>query len=373
MPATVDEFNGVELSDIDEVNGISKGSIDEWNAHCEFGTEVSSKWLVGANNGKLFSTTTADASSNWAQLVDLGGNSYKDLAIGKDSSGNKRWVVFASNNTNEIAFINDSADMTNASNWTEVDLSPNHKSVEQGVSMAYGNEVWILGGTTGAFSRGGTTYYDGPHRSTDGGANWTKIDVNNTGNEGMKTMNYKEGNIWLVTFGPDIWKSTDNGLNWTLLGTIEAGKDIMCLAYDGNNRWVAGLDSDNVYYSDDDGSNWTEVATGVFAGNWKPYGVVYAGGSINKWIMVGQSGRMSYSSDGASWSTNWAGDGLGENWATNTIYGIATDHYTVVIVGANGKIATSTDGINFALRAITGNPTDTLWNVSSNVIGAGMR
>ena len=368
MP-TIDEINGAELSDVDEINGIDKSNIDEWNAHGEVGSAVASRWLVGANNGKLFSTTTANASSNWEQLVDLGGNSYKDMAIGLDDSGNKRWMVHASNNTNEIAYINNSADMTNAANWSEVDISPNHKSVQEGVSMAYGNNVWILGGTTAA--RAGTSFYDGPHRSTTGGAAWTKIDVDNAANDSMKVMNYKEGNIWLMGIESHIWKSTDNGLNWSDLGGIDGTLDIHSLAYNGSGRWVAGLASDNVWYSDDDGSNWTEVATGVWGGNWASYGVVYAKGTINKWIMVGANGRMSRSDDGASWTQIWAGDD--SSWGTSAIYGIATDHHTIVIVGASGKIATSTDGINFTTRAIAGNPTDTLWCVSSDIIGAGFR
>jgi len=368
---TVDEINGVALSSIGEINGVAKSSIDDFNGQ-DCGSEVSSRWVVGSSSGKIFSTSTANASAGWVLLVDLGSNAYKDIAIGKDAGANKRWVLHASNNTNELAYINDSADMTTAGNWSEVNFDPNHKSVGTGgPAVAWGNNVWVLGGTTQARDDGGTTYYDGPHRSTNGAAAWTKIDVNNTINDSIKVMCWKgSGDIWLMGIQSHIWKSTDNGASWSDLGAIEGTKDIRCLAYDGNSRWVAGLDSDNVYYSDDDGSNWTEVTNGAWAGTWAPNGIVYAKGSINKWVMCGANGRLAHSSDGVSWTSIWEGDD--GTWSTTHCNSIATDHHSLVLVGDSGKLAQSTNGTSFTVRAIDGDPTESLHCVSSNVIGAGM-
>ena len=63
------KIDGIEGHDIANVTGATM------HAH---GPETASRWIAGATGGKLFSTDVSDASSGWAELVDLGSNSYKD-------------------------------------------------------------------------------------------------------------------------------------------------------------------------------------------------------------------------------------------------------------------------------------------------------
>jgi len=373
----IDEINGVDTDNIAKVNGVAKSSVDEFMLGEMPSGEIATRWLIGSTSGKMYHSTQAMPAS-WSELVDLGGNTHKDVVIGQDNSGNKRWLIHASNNTNELMYVNDSADMTDANNWTAKDFDPNANKNQGtgGPAAAWGNGVWILGGTTSAKTRDSTTYYDGPQRSTDGGANWTKLDVDNTVNDGIKVVAYKgaTSNLWFMGIDRYLWKSTNNGASWAQPTgwpiQIESGKDIHCLAYDGTSRWVAALTGDNIWYSDDDCETWTEAGSGAWPGNWGPQCLVYAGGSINKWILGGNNGRLAYSSDGQNWTTIWTGND--STWSTSHIYDVATDGSTVVIVGASGKIATSTNGTSFTNRSISGVST-TFWSIDCNVIGAGAR
>ena len=369
MP-TADKINGVEIDDIEKINGVPKSSIEEVNG-VELGSPVAMRWVVGSTSGKIFHSPASNAAANWAELIDLGGETFKSVAYGQDNSGNPRVILHAANNADEIAYANDGgADLTDSNNWSSVNHSTNYKATDQGPSIAWGNNVWIQGGATAARTVGATTYYHGPLKSTDGGATWTKIDVNNTVNSGIGAVCYKSGTTWLMTIKDSVWKSTDAGDSWSEVGVIESGKRIQSMAYNGS-RWVAVLDSDNIWYSDDDWSNSTEVTNGAWVGTWKPTGVVYAAGSINKWVVCGNNGRLAYSGDATSFTTIWAGDDT--DWETSHIRAIATDHTTIVIVGDTGKIATSSNGTSFTIRSIAGNPTNALWSVASDVIGAGMR
>lgn len=354
--ADIVKVSGVSANDIAKVSGLTKPA---------GGPITANRWIAGATSGKLYSTTESNASSGWAELVDLGSNSYKDGAIGEDNSGNKRWVFQKSGNTNEIEYANDSLDLTDPDNWTSVDFSPNYRAVDGGPAVAWGNDVWIAGG----FRIDDGDSYISLMRSTDGAASWSAIDEGNTVNDNTMAVCYKSDNTWAMGHQSHVWVSTDGGINWTDKITLEGASDIQAMAYDGTGRWVAALNGGNIYTSDDDWDTATERTDAT--GGFNLTGVVYAAGTINKWIVTGASGRLQYSSDGVTWTAIWEGDD--SLWGTSHIRAVATDNATVVVVGDGGKIATSTDGTSFSLRSITGNPTHGLKSIACDVIGAGLR
>ena len=361
------KITGVEDHDIAKIDGVSSHDIVKVTGVTKPapGPETASRWITGATSGKLFSTAVSDASSGWAELVDLGSNSYKDGAIGEDNSGNKRWVFQKSGNTNEIVYANNSLDLTDSNNWTRVDFSPSYKSVDGGPALAWGDNVWIAGG----FKIHDGDSYVTLMRSTDGAATWSEIDEGNTINDNTMAVCYKSGTTWALGHQSHVWVSTDNGVNWTDKITLEGGSDIQAMAYDGYSRWVAVLNGGNLYTSDDDWETATERTDA--AGGFNLTGVVYAAGEINKWVVTGASGRLQYSSDGVSWTAIWEGDDT--TWGTSHIRAIATDNATVVIVGDTGKLASSANGTSFDMRSIAGNPTQGLKSIACDVIGAGMR
>jgi|LWDU01.1.fsa_nt_gi hypothetical protein len=366
------KIDGVASADIAKVSGVSAGDIAKVvgltnPGEVEEGPPTASRWIVGATGGKLFSTTVSDASSGWAELVDLGSNSYKDCAIGEDNSGNLRWAFQKSGITNEIEYANDSLDLTDINNWSQVDFDPSYKAVDGGPALAWGNNVWIAGG----YRIGDGDSYVSLMRSTDGAASWSPVDEGNTVNDNTMAVCYKSGTTWAMGHQSHVWVSTDNGVNWTDKITLEGTKDIEAMAYDGTGRWVAVLTGGNLYTSDDDWDTATERTEAI--GGFVLTGVVYAAGTINKWIVTGASGRLQYSSDGVTWTAIWEGDDT--TWGTSHIRAIATDNATVVIVGDSGKLATSTNGTSFDMRSIAGDPTPTqgLKCIACNIIGTGMR
>ena len=390
MP-TIDSLNGVETANIDEINGIGKANIDGVNGNNEVGAPVASRWLIGAASGLMYSTTAANAGSGWAELVDLGSNAYKTIAIGRDSDGEggkKRWMLHASNNTNEIAYIDADGDMTDSGNWTEVDYSTAYKATDYGPHIVYGNGVWITGGFNVDDGDSQRTIM----RSTDGGANWTSID-HDTGaspqDVSQKTyaVAHKGGNssLWIMSQGAQIFNSTDNGASWTHrkdlasitgVGGGNANREVRSIAYDGNGRWIAVLETNKILTSDNDGVAWTLQTSGV-SGTWSPTCVLYANlASGGLWIVSHQNGRLQKSSDGETWTPIWnntVGQPLDTDWDTSTIFSMATDHHTIVICGSNGKIAHSANGSNWTVLdpAIDGLTGTTYRAIACDVIAAG--
>ena len=365
--ADISKISGVDWDDVAKVGGSAKGDIlAVGGSSAAAGTTPATRWLAGAATGKIFYTGTGSATEGWMELVDLGHNENKTIAIGgAPAEGVKRWIVYTVQNTNEITYANDADDITVAGNWTAVNFSTNTKAAEGGPGIAWGNDIWVAGGLQ---VNDGDSYVT-MHRSTNGAAAWSLVDEGNTVNDATRSVVYKDGSTWFMGHQSHVWKSTDDGASWTDTVTLEGTKDIYAMAYNGSGLWVAVLQSGNIYTSDDDWGTATERTSGT--GYNLLGGVVYAKGSINKWVVAGATGRLLTSPDGVTWTKVWDGDD--SSWGTSHIYGIATDHTTVVICGAGGKIATSTDGETFTIRSIAGSPGQSIFSVACDVIGAGMR
>ena len=380
MPA-VDSINGVEAANVDSINGAEKSDIDELMGGLELGDPIASAWYVGSSGGKIFRTTTANASGGWEELVDVGSAVFVSTAIGQDNSGNERIMFNAKTNTLNIAYANTADDLSDSDNWTTPNLSLpigstgqnlSPKGNDYGRTSAFGNGVWMHANLMGATGEDPQNY-EGLTRSTDGGANWTVIELNNTVNTGQYAIAHKGGtsNVWLLSLKDRVWTSSDNGLNWTDRGVVVSGKKIYDFAYNSNQgRWVCVMDGNKIATSDDDGVNWTE-RTSSQSGSNQINSIVFMKGSVQLYIAGGQNGRLLRSSDGVSWTNNLTGTG---DWGSNIIYSIATDHTTCVMVGGGGQIAHSTDGINWTVLdpAVSGFTT-AYRCITSNIIGAGHR
>ena len=347
--ASIDSVNGVAAANISKVAGIDKPS----------GTTTAGRWIVGADSGKLYHTTTANASAGWEELVDIGTETFRGVAIGQDQVGEKRWVVFAATNNAEINYISASADLTTAGNWTTVNFGTNYIGINGGPGVAWGNNVWI---STGKRIHDGDSYRT-IMRSTDGAVTWASVDHGSTVNDNAVAVCYKgTGQIWSLAHQSHIWVSTNDGVSWTDKATLEGTRDVNAICYDGSSKWLAGLSLSNVYYSTDD---WDSNTEGIISGAGTVYGAVYMKGTVNKFIIVTTAGQIHHSPDGATWTeaSSYNSD--------NAIRAIATDHTTVVAVGSAGSVQTSADGDSWTVRAVDGDPDRQFSCVACDVIGAG--
>lgn len=380
MP-TVDSLNGVEAANIDAVNGVEKGDIDDFMG-CELGDPIASAWWVGSSGGKIFRTTTANASGGWEEHVDVGSAVFNSVAIGQNDSGGARVIFNSKTNSLNIARADTADDTSDSSNWTTPNLSLpigdtganlSPRGHDYGRTTAFGNGVWMMANLMGATGEDPQNY-EGLIRSTDGGTNWTVIELDNTVNTGQYAIAHKGGtsNVWLLSLKDRVWTSSDNGLNWTDRGAaIAGGKRIYDFTYNSDTgRWVAVMEGNKIATSDDDGVNWTE-RTSSQSGSNQLNSIVFMKGSVQLYIAGGSNGRLLRSSDGVNWTNTLTGTG---DWGSNIIYSIATDHTTCVMVGGGGQIAHSTDGINWTVLdpAVSGFTT-AYKCVTPNIIGAGLR
>ena len=366
--ADISKVSGVAAADIDSVAGVGAANISKVSGVTKSaGAATATKWLVGATNGKVFKSAVANAGSGWAELVDLGGGNGKSITIGQDSLGNKRWVLHRTSNTEEIAYVTDGLEGT-AGNWTEVNLSNNHLSVDGGPNVAWGNDYWIGAGDDVAVSPAPSDE-DVLFVSSDGGTNWSTVQLSaQQTNDTGRTACYKDGTTFFFTIQDQIWKATadpTDANNWSNVIDLAGTQDIYCMAYDGSSRWVCGGASGEVHTSDDDWDSATSRTGGH--GTSTISGVVYCGGTVNKWVTVGASGKVAYSTDGETWTA------VSPNPTSFHLRAVATDDTTIVAVGQSGCVLTSTDAINWTVVTHSPSINYQFWSVACDIIGAGMR
>ena len=362
--ADIVKIDGVAAADIPKVDGIDKPSA----------VTTAGRWMIGthgstAANGKVYTTTAADASSGWELMIDFSpslANFIGDIITGKDPEGNKRIMCHGFHQNNEVRFASASlstAELQDAANWTSVNPDRHADTVAGGPGLAWGNDVWVMGGDN---HDQGDGEYENVFRSTDGGTVWTRLDMDNTVNDNCFAVAYKgSGGIWLLSIQSHIWKSTDDGATWTDKGALEGTKDVRCIAYDGDGLWVAGLQSGNLYTSDDDGENWTE-RTSQF-GTKIILSCVYVKGIVNKWVIVGDNGRLATSDDGITWTLNTQG--------TKHLIQIATDDTTIVVAGNDGTLLLSTNALDWTASTQMSDLIGTLncRSIGHDLIGTGYR
>jgi len=202
------------------------------------------------------------------------------------------------------------------------------------------------------------TQSDGIYRSTNGGANWTKVQAYSTG--GFYDMVYvdqagsifvsdhdgdtsgdiyrstDDGATWTVVFtgtqpfsqgftekpssnvrffgeyppngsDPDLYKSTDGGATWSAVYTFTGYRHIHACRMDPytSRLYVScGDGPSGIFYSDDDGATFTEIAA---AAGMKPTSIVFGSG----YRLFGSDGSYNIhkTTDDVNVTEVWAGDG----------------------------------------------------------------
>ena len=111
--ADIGKISGVDWDDVAKVAGTAKDDIlGVGGSTAPAGTTPATKWLAGAAAGKIFYTGTGSATEGWMEMVDLGHNEHKNIAIGgAPAAGVPRWVGHTVINTNEIAYINNASSL----------------------------------------------------------------------------------------------------------------------------------------------------------------------------------------------------------------------------------------------------------------------
>ena len=282
-------------------------------------------WAGVGRDGRVMYSEDA---ITWSEYQSPGGETsdYWDISFGKDGAGADRWII----STNTSPELRHSADPTDSASWSSVDFPG---SADLARTVEYGaNGTWIAG--TG----------DDVFRSTDGGANWTKITDVASGAGTMLCLATDGDGTWLAGGTSKVLKSYDDGLNWyeSLTGAgqtngVEYNNGVWFIASNNSTSYRA-----TTIAQSDTTDTWSAV-TGISVPLWA---ICHITGDT--WMTAGKASSPSnpfLSTDNcASWSPITSP-------SNGQIMGLASDGTTVVVCGKDSKIHTSTDnGDSWTLR-----------------------
>jgi hypothetical protein len=202
--------------------------------------------------------------------------------------------------------------------------------LSDGSGIAYGNNIWVLGGSK--ISSNNTVIY-----STDGN---TWANSNSTLTSVCYAVVFANNMFVAGGNGTNSMAYSTNGSTWTAI-TSNAPSPCYGIAY-GNSTWVA-VGGSRISYSSN-GTSWTGVAN-PFGGNGTGYGVAYGNG-----VFVAISGdgtyKIIYSANGSSWT----GVTLPSEFANYSFYatnGITFNGTYFIIASGDPMMIYSSDGITW--------------------------
>ena len=247
----IEALNGVAAADIEAVNGVAKADIQAVNGvdmpggvvaathwACCFHATLTS-WVAAADVADV----TKWEDNTWTTHGEGGSTEMFDIAYGKDNSGNPIYVAIANSTGNNI-WVDQNNDITDGSSWSRIQIPSGSR--KQRETILWGNDVWV---TVGRVASGVIDV----HRSTDGAASFSAIDIagltNISTSDHIYALSSDGAGNWMIGQGPNLYFSSDDAASWAFLlqpeGTGNIIKDIVYT----NSTWV-------VLYDDGSDDSW---------------------------------------------------------------------------------------------------------------------
>jgi hypothetical protein len=163
------------------------------------------------------------------------------------ASDGSRLVMYGTESpvsSQNVSYYSDDRGLT----WTQgsMQVTPGLGVVQAAQELAYGDGVWLIGQSNGA------GHY---HRSTDGGASWTRLAYTSTFAGGSVAF----GNgIWVSIWGNFALRSTNGGVTWTQHSRPSTGNPTHTIW--AGDRFVT-LNSGTTVQWSIDGTSWTNTTT----------------------------------------------------------------------------------------------------------------
>jgi hypothetical protein len=329
----IEAIDGVAAGDVEGVNGVAKSNIQAINGVG-----------IAASGATRWAISTDDMYISWANAADIAdvtaweGNMYAiigsssvdtiDIGYGLDGSGNAKWMTVSNTNADEIKF-DDNNDITDESAWTTHNIHTDYGNAKQS-TIVYGAGDGASDSSSGSsVTRVGCWISSGRtsssnvwvHRSVDGGANWTHLNLQGLTNIAGST-------------------SSDNHLHG--------------LASDGTGNWMVAQKG-NLYFSSDSGVSFAYLIQPSGNGAHLIRDIVYTNST---WVVIYKDGAALYTASCAGstlanmdasgdWSNaveleDAAGDGLsGNNLNIRAAAAggrvVAKDHNRTLAFTVNGK------------------------------------
>ena len=217
--ADYEKVNDVAAGSIEKINDIAKSSIEKIN-DMTTPSSGATYWITAMNARDIAFAASSDTTSwtNYDAGINPPAASVNPLSLGygQDNSSNPLYVITNATDNGEMMRAPNAAD--SSTTWTAI------QNDYRLFDVAYGNSVWVaVGQMTGSSPKGNNVF-----RSTDGGTNWSSVDVSgaqdieNTGCYAIvySGLNTSDGGIFYFAQRQRIFKSSDGGATWALAHTL---------------------------------------------------------------------------------------------------------------------------------------------------------
>ena len=327
--ADYEACNGVAIGSLEACNGVSKANIESINGlTVPAAATGATRWVAIAEDGYVAYCSNTDRTSWLGYNSDTGSAKGDGRAIGfgKNSSGAGIYVGSRQNASDRELSVS-GTDVTSTSSWTVVDVGVDVGTPSGGTTLVQMAIQWGArsnGATAGTWMSVGHQAQEEIFRSTDGGANWTAVDLSGITNH--NTTEFIRG-----------------------------------IASDGNGNWMTmqGNNGGRIYYSSDDGASFSSSSPFTFG---KGHAVAFTN---NTWVVVYKQGssnpirvRTCSASDITTWSAETQLIGVPNVTGSNDKISIAAAGGKVCVVGDG-----SSNVISFSVNGTT-QPTSTKTTLS---------
>ena len=208
----LEAIQGVAAASVEAVNGVAKASVEAVNGVEVVAAATGASRFVNATGGGFIATAANSDRTNWSTYDGTDSSSPKafSLAFGRNANGQGVYVCTRDAASREIQISG--TDVTTDAVWTDINISPNDKQykVAWGAKSGTTAGVWMSVGDDGLVMR-----------STDGGANWSAVDMSST-NLGSKVITNIATNgqgKWMFFAGSTssayMFVSTDDGASFS--------------------------------------------------------------------------------------------------------------------------------------------------------------
>ena len=350
--ASIAKVNGVSYADIAKCNGLDTPSLGatRWVVATENG------YLAHASNSDLTSFTSYDAFDDAGGANDQNAGDSESISFGKNASGQNIYIATRAqqNGGTQIRELTVSGtDVTANAEWTNVDLGASN-SLEATMQVLWGARS--DGTAAGTWIAVGKQATHSIFRSTDGGANWTAIALNNLSGHDSGNANdpYINGiatdgtGKWMFGQASRIYYSTDDGASWAVSTPFSSNAPgrFQGIAFT-NNTWVIAYSRQSQIRfrscAASDITDWSDEVDAVGIAHTTTNGRMCKFAAANGNVCVG----MESDSDINRFTVNGKVIGtITQETGLTALRGIATDGNKWVVVCDNGDLHESTDNGN---------------------------
>ena len=288
------KVRGVASADIVKIDGVAVADVVKVDAVTKPASGAST-WVIAAAGGHCMHASNSDRTS-WTSYDNTAASSTPqryDCGFGKDNSGNGIYMFTSAGSAREIQISG--TDVTTVADWTDVNLT--------------NDSLWCImwgarsdGTAAGTWMAVGEQDNEQIYRSTDGGSNWSAIDLSGLSGHGGGSSN-----------------------------------DIKGIASDGSGNWMFGQ-GNRIYYSTDDGASFavsTPFSSDVPV---TMQGITYTNST---WVIAySRSSAVKFRTCAASDITDWSGEfDHGDISGGSAMANPGSQEQRVVMASASGRVA----------------------------------